>query len=331
MPGLSGPGGSLLKTSLFSIPQKTCLRVNSNGLLTFLLFVFAGGTSNPPVMKHTLFNKATMLHKNGTVAICIFFCFSCFQYGTENLNLSEEPICFLKIFPADKAELIQALEKHMRRIAVDFKQEGRLYEAWQNDNNSDSLRFFFNGHEYNLRDAIKLVREIAEEVEFPVLLSNTFELYMNPDAPLVRNDLYHCLLHTLVFCIDICIAIEDTSEFIAMVMAYDLVTGQICIYDFVSCYWYTASKRWLVERLGKVEPKRFSRVEGQLIIVLLNKISTDTDMAFNTYLVSERAVLATRKFHHTGCFSIDNLPGTVSCRGLIATGTCGISHRAASR
>jgi len=226
------------------------------------------------------------------VLVYYFVFFNCFFLnGAE--NLPKDPVCFLQLLSPDKAELLQTLQQHANEIAEDFRKKGYLYKVWHNNKDTKSLHFSFNGHEYNLQDTMRLFHGILDGVESPILLSNIFaSLYVNNtdhDAHF-KNDFYN--LHSTLNSFKIICLVIDENEFTSMIMSESLFIDKICIYDAISYLSYIGCVIDLISWIEKIEPEPFSCVNKKIIIDLLNKISADIDAAFNTYIVSERAIVA---------------------------------------
>jgi len=241
--------------------------------------------------------RRIMLFKR-VIVICTFvFAFSCLLGCPNNLPISDEDLVedvvqFSRLLSQENTELVLALHKYVTDIVGDFKERGCLYNAWKNNNDSKFVRFSFGGSEYNLRDAMKLFRETLGELESPILLSNFFEFYLNNDSQFARNTQYSKLREILNSFTAISIIIENADEFIAMITLHTLIADRVCVYDSISYFRYIACKVELVDWLEQVYEKTFLHAKNQLIIDLLNMTCVDIDIALNTYLISERTILA---------------------------------------
>ena len=197
------------------------------------------------------------------------------------------------LLASNRASVVPALHNHMKKIAEDFKTKGNLFKLWQKDKNATLLLFFVQDRGYNVHETMKLLREILDEVDAPMLLSNSFECtYICDDTPFARDDLYYSIFYALDDCLDICLSIEDVDEFTSIVASRSLLVDKICIYDAMSYLKFVGCKIDLVSWMEKVGQKRISHDNLQVIINLLNKASSDCDLALNVYFVSERATLA---------------------------------------
>ena len=198
------------------------------------------------------------------------------------------------ILTDSKLDILESLEKHLRMIARDFKEEGSLYKTWQKDGNSTSLYFSFNNSNYSLHETIGLLRETVQEVEDVLLTSNGFEFFVNPDARPADNSWYYRLKSALSSYIEICIATDDESELISALELNYFICNRVCVYDLASYFIYVAGKTDLVQHIEKalIKPQQFSRKNVQTIINLLKKISHDTDVALSIFFASERTIAA---------------------------------------
>ena len=232
-------------------------------------------------------------HRNRLILTFVIYglCSFCLLNGAEVSPSSATD--FSRILPLEKTELIEALNKHLRKVATDFKERGLLYEAWQKDKDSKALKFFFDGSEYGLHETMNLFLDTLNCVDSPIFTSNSFDcIYVDKNIPFIRGDIYYKLFYTLSDCEDIYLTVEDMDEFIFVVTSHSAMADKISIYDTMSYLKHMASKNDLVIGLEKVKQKKLSLENYQAIINLLDKTSADYDVAFNSYLFSERAILA---------------------------------------
>jgi len=184
----------------------------------------------------------------------------------------------------------------LAQINRDFQENGELYETRKMDDDSTSLHFSLNGSEYSLPAILEFVHETLKETlreeEYPVLASDHIKLYVNSESRIPDKEVLFSFSSLTRNCIEISIILRRENEFVSMLEVWSSLNERICVYDFISYHRYFASELGLIDCIEKINPGQLSRDNAQRIIDVLRKTLINIDTAMETYLFSERSVVA---------------------------------------
>ena len=196
-----------------------------------------------------------------------------------------------------------SLPSYLAKIRTDFINRGELYETWKQDNDSESLRFLLKSRCYTLQETLNLVHMALEETlkedDSPILLSDSFNQYLNQDAwisninRVTKNDELSFKLHSVMLSYTrIAIIFGDEDKFTSMIELRSAFAERICVYDFISSARYFLFLDSIISHIEAIASDQLSLGNRRRIIDILEKSLVGIDTALDAYLFSERAIVA---------------------------------------